>query len=328
MGLFYFHQFPLSFLFSNLVAVPISSAAVYVGLGLLALKGVLTLAGLGILKLGLPEVNAWLDYLPQGVAWLFEKMIWCFNEYIFWIGRVMPQALISGIHVTALQTLLIFAIIGTLLTFMATRRLPWLATAAVLGLGYGGSRTVYARQIAPDERLIIYSIPRRSVVGFWQGSAAEFITVDSLPLSETERTYRLVPGLIQREAQQSTIRVGWCGARMPVRRLADADSANPRLYAPPAPVVLATWRRQRLAFVSGRLGKSTQPCAVDVLVLRRNARVQPAALAAVFGTTPQVVFDSSCKTWYVARLDSSLRAQGFRTWDVTAQGAFQVVISK
>ncbi|WP_375418204.1 ComEC/Rec2 family competence protein [uncultured Hymenobacter sp.] len=328
LGLFYFHQFPLSFLFSNLVAVPISSGAVYVGLILLALKGLVALVGL---LLPAAASHA-LDRLPQGVAWLFEKTIWLFNEYIFWIGRALPQALVSGIHVTALQTALIFAFIGALLVFFSTRRLSWLGAAAGLLLGYGGSRAAYARQIAPDERLIIYSIPRRSVVGFWQGSAAEFITVDSLPLTDTERTYRLVPGLIRREAQQSAIRVGWRGARVPVRRLADPDSANPRLYAPPAPLVLAAWRGRRLAFVSGRpgagLSRAAAPGPVEVLVLRRNARVKAEQLAAAFGTGPQVVFDSSCKPWYVARLDSSLRAAGFRTWDVTAQGAFELVISK
>ncbi|WP_152981432.1 ComEC/Rec2 family competence protein [Hymenobacter sp. AT01-02] len=45
LGLFYFHQFPLSFLFSNLIAVPISSVAVYVGLVLLVLHGLITAVG-------------------------------------------------------------------------------------------------------------------------------------------------------------------------------------------------------------------------------------------------------------------------------------------
>ena len=49
LGLYYFHQFPLSFLVSNLVAVPISSGAVYVGLALLGLKGIV--AGLGLMVL-------------------------------------------------------------------------------------------------------------------------------------------------------------------------------------------------------------------------------------------------------------------------------------
>ena len=46
LGLYYFHQFPLSFLVSNLVAVPLSSLAVIVGLGLLLVKGAVALVGL------------------------------------------------------------------------------------------------------------------------------------------------------------------------------------------------------------------------------------------------------------------------------------------
>ena len=55
---------------------------------------------------------------------------------------------------------------------------------------------------------------------------------------------------------------------------------------------------------------------------RRNAYLHPDALAAHFGPRAQVVFDSSCQRWYVARQDSALRAAGFRTWDVNERGAF------
>ena len=108
-----------------------------------------------------------------------------------------------------------------------------------------------------------------------------------------------------------------------MRRLADPDSANDRLFFKPGPVVLAQWRGLRLGVVSNRISPTTQPVPLHVLVLRRNARVKPETVAAVFGPRVQVVFDSSCKIWYVARQDSSFRAHGFRTWDVTARGAFR-----
>jgi len=319
LTLFYFHQFPLSFLFSNLVAVPISSGAVYVGLVLLVVKGLT--ASVSLL---LPAAAAgWLDALPQVVAWVFERMVWLFNEYIFLVSREMAGWVVREIHVSVVQTLLIFGLIGAGLAWLDTRRLGWLRAAAALLLGYAGTRVAEARAAAPTEEFVVYSIPRRSAVGFWQGTAVEFVTPDSLPLTETERTYRLLPGLIQRQARHPAYAVGWRGSRVPVRRLAHPDSANARLYAPPGPVVLARWRGLRVAFVANRVAPATRPTAVDVLVLRRNARVKPETLAGVFGTQAQVIFDSSCKIWYVARLDSALRARGFRTWDVTAQGAFR-----
>ena len=319
LGLFYFHQFPLSFLFSNLVAVPISSGAVYVGLALLGLKGIAAM--LGML---LPAGAAWgLDLLPRFVAWVFEGMVWAFNEYIFWVSRIMSDWVIREIHVSALQTVLLFGLIGLLLAWANTRRLGWLGWAAGLLVVYAGTRLAEARAVAPTREFIVYSIPRRSAVGFWSGAAVEFVTPDSVPLTETERTYRLLPGLIQRQVQHPTYSVGWLRSSIPVRRLADPDSANDRLFFKPGPVVLAQWRGLRLGFVSNRISPATQPAPVDVLVLRRNARVTPETVAAVFGPQVRVVFDSSCKIWYVARQDSSLRAHGFRTWDVAAQGAFR-----
>ncbi|WP_375436610.1 ComEC/Rec2 family competence protein [uncultured Hymenobacter sp.] len=305
LGLYYFHQFPLSFLFSNLVAVPISSGAVYVGLGLLVLKGVV--AFIGLIS---SELAGLLDIVPSGVAWVFERMIWLFNEYIFWIGRTMPNALIAGVHVTAPQAWLIFALILVLLAFLARRHLAWLGMACGLMLVFAGSRVWATRRLAPDERLIFYSIPRRSVVGFWQGAAAHVVTVDSLPLNETERTYRIVPGTIEREARQVNYHTGWQGSSVPVESM---DSSG---------VVLAVWRGVRVAFVSGRLEGARQPSRVDLVVLRRNARVWPETLAAVFGTTPTIIFDSSCKSWYVTLLRSKLQVTGWQTYDLTTQGAY------
>ncbi|MDU0371334.1 ComEC/Rec2 family competence protein [Hymenobacter endophyticus] len=307
LGLYYFHQFPLSFLASNLIAVPISSIAVYVGLGLLTLKGVVTLVGVV-----LPGVARVLDYGPQSVAYVFEMLIRWFNQYIFWIGRVMPGALISGIHVTTLQVWLIGTVLLLLLVFFARKQLTWLALACTLVGVFAGSRVWAAYQLAPTQELIIYSIPRRSVVGFWQGAAAEIVTVDSLPLTETERTYRIVPGSIRRDARRVSYRPGWQACPVP------AVVAEPGL-------TLAAWQNRKLAFVSGPLSAATAPVpGLTAVVLRRNARVQPGQLAAVFGTSAPVVFDSSCKSWYVLRQDSLLRSAGFRTHDVTLQGAFVV----
>ncbi|MBO2007869.1 ComEC/Rec2 family competence protein [Hymenobacter negativus] len=318
LGLYYFHQFPFSFLFSNLVAVPISSGAVYVGLALLLVKGLVELPSMWF-----PKAAEWLDWGPKSVAWIFEKMVWAFNEYIAFISHHFSDWVVREVHVSALQTVLLFGMIGTGLAWLNTRRLGWLRGTALLMLCYASSRIAEARAVAPTEEFIVYSIPRRSAVGFWQGAAAEFVTPDSLPLTETERTYRLLPGIIQRAARRTAYRIGWRGCTVPVARLADPDSANSTLYFKPGPVVLVHWRGLRVAFISNRISTATAPIPVDVLVLRRNARVKPESVAAVFGNKARIVFDSSCKIWYVARQDSSLRAHGFRTWDVTAQGAFR-----
>jgi competence protein ComEC len=306
LGLYYFHQFPLGFLLSNLIAVPVSSGAVYVGLLLLLLKGVVACVGLVS-----GNVAALLEWAPRGVAYVFEHMIWFFNEYIFWIGRTMPGALISGIHVSAPQAWLIFAVILAVLVFFAVKRLAWLGVACgLLGL-FASSRVWAAHQLTPDERLLIYSIPRRSVVGFWQGASATIVPLDSLPLTESERTYRIVPGSILRDAQRVTYHPGWQGSLVPVQ------VSEPGL-------TVATWRGVRLAFVSSRLSGAHRPTPVDVLVLRRNARVKAEELVEIFGRNAQVIFDSSCKSWYVARQDSLLQVAGFQTYDVTVRGAFIV----
>jgi competence protein ComEC len=317
LGLYYFHQFPFNFLLSNLIAVPLSSVAVYVGVVLLLVKGLVALPA------------AWLpglDWLPRAVGWAFQGLIWAFNKYIFLVGELLPGAVVGGVHLNQFQTLVIFLCILAVCAFFATRRLAWVGgLLGLLGL-YAGSRVAEAAAVAPVREFVVYSIPRRSVVGFWQGAVPEFVMVDSLPLSETERTYRLKPSLILRRARRPRYCVGWQGAAVPARLAGAASPTDSARRYPPAPVVLASWRGLRVAFVSGRLRRLAPGAAplvpADVVVLRRNARVYPDGLAAHFGASARVVFDSSCQRWYIARQAPALRAAGFGTWDVNEQGAF------
>ncbi len=317
LGLYYFHQFPFNFLLANLIAVPISSIAVYVGVVLLLAKGLVVLPA---------QWLPWLDWLPRLIGRVLQGLIWLFNEYIFLIGRLLPGAVVGGVHLSRGQTLLLFLLLGAFCVFLASRRLAWAGWCVVLLSTYAGSRVAEARAVAPLREFVVYSVPHRSVVGFWQGAAVEVATVDSLPLAETERTYRLQPGLILRRVRAPHYCVGWQGSTVPVRQIAPPDSAEARRRYPPAPLVLAQWRGLRVAFVSGnlrRLPVATAPTLpADVVVLRRNPYLYPDALVAHFGSHVQVVFDSSCKRWYVARQAPALHAAGFRTWDVNEQGAF------
>ncbi|GAB2953893.1 hypothetical protein GCM10027048_18970 [Hymenobacter coalescens] len=303
MGLFYFHQFPLNFLLSNLVAVPLSSLALYVGLALQAVAGLtyLLVRATGWL---------WLDGLPKGFGWVFEKLIWCFNEYIVLVGQSLPGALVQGIHLTPGQTWLLYLLIAVLLAFLAWRRLAWLGAAAAVGAGFAVSRVAEARQVATDKRLIIYSIPRRSAVGLHDGAAALVLTPDSLPLNQTERTYRVLPGLIGRGNRTARYVAGWAEQEVAVRALPNGGP------------VLLNWHGRRVAWVSQRLWQGQRPVPVDVVVLRRNARVWPDQLRATFGPQAVIVFDSSCRSWYVEKLAPPLRAAGLRVHDVTMEGAW------
>ncbi|HLK96867.1 MAG TPA: hypothetical protein VK364_03780, partial [Hymenobacter sp.] len=197
-------------------------------------------------------------------------------------------------------------------TFLRLKHLAWLGLACGLSGVFAGSRVWAAHQLAPDEQLIVYSIPRRSVVGFWQGATAEIVSADSLPLSEAERTYRIVPGIIEREARRVNYHASWRSA--PVPTLADTITGTN--------LVLAVWRGVRVAFVGGPLAGARQSVRAEVVVLRRNARVWPEGLAAIFGKQAIIVFDSSCKPWYVSRLRPELQTAGWQTHDVTLNGAF------
>ena len=90
--LFYFHQLPLLFLFSNLVAIPLAT---------LALCGLLILVAISPLAL---------------VAFYFAKIvygcIWLLNHFVLFFNSI-PYSLWSGISISVAETFLLYIIIAS-----------------------------------------------------------------------------------------------------------------------------------------------------------------------------------------------------------------------
>jgi competence protein ComEC len=94
LGLLYFHQFPVYFLFSNLFVIPLSFVVLIAGITLIALSAVAPLAGL----LGL----------------LLQWTVWFLNYGVFKL-EALPFSLIDNVYITTFQcwvlmTALVFSV--------------------------------------------------------------------------------------------------------------------------------------------------------------------------------------------------------------------------
>ena len=90
LSLYYFHQFPTYFWLSGILAVPVSSAALYAGIVLFFTDAI-------------PYLGVW-------VGKIFYWSIWLMNWIIFSIQK-LPYSLVNGIWLTTLGALLIYAAI-------------------------------------------------------------------------------------------------------------------------------------------------------------------------------------------------------------------------
>lgn len=161
---FHFHQFPLMFLVTNLVAVPLSSAILFGELLLCALHFVQPVAKL--------------------TGWLLHWLIFLMNAFIERIGR-LPFAVWEGLYLSAVQAVLLTAFILCLSAwFMAKHRvLLWMGLLSALS--FMALRAQSFRDTGRQKKIIIYNITKHRTIEFLAGRKA-YYAGDKTPLRDRQ----------------------------------------------------------------------------------------------------------------------------------------------
>ncbi len=163
LSLYYFHQFPLNFLFSNLfIVLPVT----------LIMYG-------GLLFVLLP-----FDWISQPLGWLLQKLISFTNSGLHYLEN-LPFSVAKGIWVSSWEYLLIYLFIFVCIYFFALKKKPFLITGLLLILVFvlNSSLKIVFRQ--KENKVIFYSLRKKSAIGFIEGRQAFFLT----NLSEDDKTY-------------------------------------------------------------------------------------------------------------------------------------------
>jgi competence protein ComEC len=168
ISLYYFHQFPTYFWLSGLLAVPVSSGALYAGIALF--------------------FTSWIPYLSSIIGKILFCCVWLMNEIVFGIQK-LPLSIVTGFWLSAIGVFMIYLIlIGTGFA-LKTRRLRALiyplSIATVLSLLYAFSDIETTRQ----HEIIVYHSYKNSVVDFIDGKKCYSF---SEKFSETSDTFNKI----------------------------------------------------------------------------------------------------------------------------------------
>ena len=101
ISIYYFHQFPNYFIFTNLYAIPLASIVLYLSVGL-------------ILVAPLPFVAA-------GVGWLLDKTLLVLNMLVKFTDSV-PHSVTTGLSITPSQTVVVILAVVLLAVFLESKR--------------------------------------------------------------------------------------------------------------------------------------------------------------------------------------------------------------
>jgi len=174
LSLYYFHQFPLYFLLSNLLIVLPVTAIMYSGILLLVIPFKVVLIPLGKFLSGLINLT---------------------NDILFRIEN-LPFASLSGIWINGFQLFMVFALILTLVFWSKTRLKIVLLVAMTLSLILLLSISIDHILNFRREELIFYSLRKNSAISYSKGGKC--IVLADFDSSEKTYSYSITPVLESR----------------------------------------------------------------------------------------------------------------------------------
>ena len=241
LSLYYFHQFPNYFIFTNYIAIPLSSVAIYTGM--------LTL------------ITSPIVWLSHQSALLFFGSIALLNNCILFFGQ-LPYASVKNISLTFPEILTIYTFLLMIYLLIKQERKKIPLYGALFCLFFiGTSFFIYDQQNTKQQTVIIYSIKNNSVIDYYNGHICHSFQ-SSYPLPEDQsNTYQIKGNRIA------------CGIKLikKVSLYKDTVTDSEMGFWKSGPCYL--FNQKRLIVQNGnldRLQSISVPVATDYLLLTNN----------------------------------------------------------
>lgn len=172
LGIFYFYQFPLYFLLSNLVVIP----AIFVAM--LALIASVSMF--------------WIPFLGSIITWIAKISI----DFILWTVSTMhslPSASFEFLYLTPIQLILlyIFVFVFTLWLFSAQKFYGWLSMITVVAFMSTALYRYY--KVNNQNFAVVHSINKHQVMSIVNGREVHFISDSSFINDENSQRFYLRP---------------------------------------------------------------------------------------------------------------------------------------
>ncbi len=170
--LYYFHQFPVFFMISNLFVVPLAGIVLYGELLLVFFSFSDSIAKL---------IGACLDFLLAGM-----------NHFIEHINSI-PFSTITGIQINSVEAFLLFLTIGGAVFFFLYQKKAGLWFALIIGIIFTSLISYEKLQLNFQQFLIVYNVSGHSAIDLMVGRNAYFFGDSILAKDPVLKKYNLVP---------------------------------------------------------------------------------------------------------------------------------------
>jgi len=288
LGLLYFHQFPVYFLISNLVVIPISTIIIYGGIFLLIVSWWSAVAGITGILLG------YIVHYMNAIALFIEQL---------------PCSLIAGISISVFETWITYGSIGAIVLFFISREQKYLLITMATFVLVLASQVIESRSLKEQKQLVIYTMKGRSFINIIDGSG-NYVWTDSASFQNRSL------GLF------NVYHYWWdCGHNEYDAR----ELNNPSLCQPGCTLYKSflLYENYTIAVVkdSAMLRKNCGKTVVDFLILSNNVKTKIVNLVNHF-KFKHIIIDSSNSMSRASRWMDEARRLGIEAYSVQHRGAF------
>lgn len=285
LAIYYFHQFPNYFVLTNLLVIPASFVILVSGFFALLVQ----LIGLG---------STWLGFLG---SFVLKGSLLFLNTAVSMINQI-PFSVSHSLYFSLFDTILIYLIIIILLFFIFQKKLSYLilfiSLFIVMMLNNGYDRFQKAQQ----ETLIIYHIPKASLIEIQQGRNRLLLMDSSLYSLENKFRYSDNLKLSNRIKSQQEVLFDTLLKNSHINNCIQFD--------------------RKTIFILDQLKMIPQnKNHFDYVLLKNNSKVNLSKLDSQMDFDT-LLFDGSNSFWKIEKWKNACDTLGIKYYDITKRGAF------
>ena len=173
--IYYFHQFPILFLLTNIIMVPLSTAILCVEISLIAFAWQ-------------PFIAAYIGKLTWGLVWLMNKIILWFNG--------LPFAVWDGIASSFASTIILYVLVLSIGYWLLYKNKPAFKLSIIILLSFIAITGYSSWQKGIQQKMVVYNVPQHQAIDIINGNDYKFIGDSVLLQDGMLQNFHLKPGRI------------------------------------------------------------------------------------------------------------------------------------
>ena len=181
--IYYFHQFPLLFLITNLIAVPLSTIILYTEIFLVAFSWI-------------PFVGLYLGKITSALVWLMNNIIIKINE--------LPFAVWDKIPANVFSTWLLYAVVVFIAGWLLTKNSKLLRLSLLCLTGFVFAHGIISWKVKSQQKIIVYNVPQHRAIDLVDGNNYQFVGDSVLLEDGLLQNFHLKPGRIALQLNKRT----------------------------------------------------------------------------------------------------------------------------